>query len=82
MKYLQVDLVDQLVLQTQGNQWAPGDKDNIHRFTFLRVMQNCHFILLMYVVLQVHPVFLFRLSGQQHQLVPATQDVIIRNVFN
>lgn len=32
VKYLQVDLVDQLVLQTQGNQWAPGDRSNILRF--------------------------------------------------
>lgn len=34
VKNLQVDLVGQLVLQIQGNQWAPGDKDNILRFTF------------------------------------------------
>lgn len=46
MKYLQVDLVGRLVLQTQGNQWAPGDKDNTLRFTFLKAMQNCHCILL------------------------------------
>lgn len=36
--------------------------------------------LIHYVILQVHPEFLFHLSGQQHQLGPATENVIIREV--
>lgn len=30
--YLLVDLVDQLVLQTQGNQWDPENRNNILSF--------------------------------------------------
>lgn len=34
VKNVLVDLVGQLVLQIQGNQWVPGDRDSIFRFTF------------------------------------------------
>lgn len=74
----------QLVLQIQENQWAPrGIGFEVRGIApsdlsvGQRAMQKWHFILVKgftetKVILQVHPEFLFHLSDQQHQLVPAT----------